>query len=90
MLPPAEDSRYPYRVEVALPPWVLEGDPALRHWLLPTAAPSAWRLPQALVKEPRQWLKDALAAHLSRINRNRAATHRPIRERVLRHRSEQQ
>ena len=46
--------------------------------------------PQEMVEEPRQWLKEALAAHLSRINRNRAATRPPIRARVLRHRSEQQ
>jgi hypothetical protein len=46
--------------------------------------------PQALVEEPRQWLKDALAAHLSRFNRDRAATRRLIREQVVRHRSDHQ
>jgi hypothetical protein len=90
VLPPAEDSLHPYRVEVALPPWVLDGDPALRHWLFPYGGAIRLEAPQALVEEPRQWLKEALAAHLSRINRNRAATRPPIRARVLRHRSEQQ
>jgi hypothetical protein len=46
--------------------------------------------PQEMVEEPRQWLKDALAAHLSRFNRDRAATRRLIREQVVRHRSDHQ
>ena len=62
VLPPAEDSRHPYRVEVALPPWVLDGDPALRHWLFSYGGAIRLEAPQALVEEPRQWLKDALAA----------------------------
>jgi hypothetical protein len=56
----------------------------------PAAAVAGRVAAVGVVEELRQWLKDALAVHLSRINRNRAATHRPIRERVLRHRSKQQ
>ncbi len=63
VLPPAEDSCQPYRVEVVLPPWVLNGDAALRHWLFPYGGAIRLEAPQALVEEPRQWLKDALAAH---------------------------
>ena len=62
MLPPAADPRHPYRVEVALPPWVLDGDPALRRWLFSYGGALRLEDPQGLVEEQSQWLKDALAA----------------------------
>ena len=62
MLPPAADPRHPYRVEVALPPWVLDGDPALRRWLFSYGGALRLEGPPALVQEQRQWLKEALAA----------------------------
>jgi hypothetical protein len=62
VLPPAEDPRNPYQVEVVLPPWLLDGDPALRRWLFSYG--SALRLEgyQGLVVEQHQWFKEALAA----------------------------
>jgi hypothetical protein len=62
VLPPAADPRHPYRVEVALPPWVLDGDPALRRWLFSYGGALRLEGPPALVQEQRQWLKEALAA----------------------------
>jgi hypothetical protein len=54
VLPPAEDSCQPYRVEVALPAWVLDGDPALRSWLFPYGGAIRLEGPQGLVEEPRR------------------------------------
>ena len=62
VLPPADDPRHPYPVEVALPPWVLSGDPELRRWLFSYGGAIRLEAPQALVEEHRQWLKGALAA----------------------------
>ena len=53
---------HPYRVEVALPPWVLDDDPALRRWLFSYGGALRLEGPQGLVEEQSQWLKDALAA----------------------------
>ena len=49
-------------MEVALPPWVLDGDPALRRWLFSYGGALRLEGPQGLVQEQRQWFKDALAA----------------------------
>ena len=62
MLPPAQDPRHPYRVEVALPRWVLDGDPALRRWLFSYGDALQLEGLQGLVQEQLQWFKDALAA----------------------------
>jgi predicted kinase len=62
VLPPAADPCHPYRVEVALPPWVLDGDPALRRWLFSYGGALRLEGPQGLVEEQRQWFKEALAA----------------------------
>ncbi len=62
VLPPAEDPRHPYPVEVALPPWVLAGDPELRRWLFSYGAAIRLEGPRALVEEHRRWLQDALKA----------------------------
>ena len=62
VLPLADDPRHPYRVEVALPPWVLAGDPALRRWLFSYGTAICLDGPQGLVEEHRRWLKQALAA----------------------------
>jgi len=45
-----------------LPPWVLDGDPALRRWLFSYGGALRLEGPPALVQEHRQWLKEALAA----------------------------
>ncbi len=48
---------HPYRVEVALPSWVLDDVPALRRWLL-TYEDAFWlEGPRALVEEQRQRLQ---------------------------------
>jgi len=44
-------------VEVALPPWVLDGDPALRRWLFSYGGALRLEGPQGLVEEQRHWLK---------------------------------
>jgi hypothetical protein len=62
VLPPAADPRHPYRVEVALPPWVLDGDPALRRWLFSYGGALRLEGPQGLVEEQGHWLKEAFAA----------------------------
>ncbi len=46
---------HPYRVEVALPLWVLDGVTALRRWLLSYAGALRLEGPRALVEEQRQW-----------------------------------
>ena len=46
---------HPYRVEVALPPWVLDGVPALRRWLFSYAGALCLDGPQSLVVVQRQW-----------------------------------
>jgi hypothetical protein len=46
---------HPYRVEVALPSWVLDGVPALRRWLLSYGRALRLEVPRALVEEQRQW-----------------------------------
>jgi predicted kinase len=61
-LPPAQDPRHPYRLEVALPPWVLADDPELRRWLFSYGAAIRLEAPRSLVQEQRRWLQDALAA----------------------------
>ncbi len=45
---------HPYRVEVALPPWVLDGVTALRRWLLSYGGALWLEGPRALVEEQRQ------------------------------------
>ncbi|MFN7896006.1 MAG: hypothetical protein ACK5Q6_07590 [Cyanobacteriota bacterium] len=60
MLPPAEDPRHPYRVEVVLPPWLQNGDPALRRWLFSYGGALRLEGPQGLVEEQHKWLKEAL------------------------------
>ena len=46
---------HPYRVEVALPTWVLDDVPALRRWLLTYGDALRLEGPRALVEEQRQW-----------------------------------
>ena len=48
---------HPYRVEVALPSWVLDGIAALRRWLLSYAGALRLEGPRALVEEQRQRLQ---------------------------------
>jgi hypothetical protein len=62
VLPPIKDPRHPYRVAVALPPWVLADDPELRRWLFSYGAAIRLEGPRALVEEQRRWLQEALAA----------------------------
>ena len=45
---------HPYRVEVALSPWVLDGAPALRRWLLSYGDALRLEGPRALVEEQGQ------------------------------------
>jgi len=45
---------HPYRVEVALLPWVLDGVTALRRWLLSYGGALWLEGPRALVEEQRQ------------------------------------
>jgi hypothetical protein len=45
---------HPYRVEVALPPWVFDGVPALRRWLFPNAGALWLEGPRALAEQQRQ------------------------------------
>ncbi len=45
---------HPYRVEVALSPWVLDGVPALRRWLLSYGGALRLEVPRALAEQQRQ------------------------------------
>jgi hypothetical protein len=45
---------YPFRAEVALPPWVLDGVPALRRWLFFYGGALLLEGPLALVVVQRQ------------------------------------
>jgi hypothetical protein len=62
VLPPAEDPRNPYQVEVVLPPWLLDGDPTLHRWLFSYGGALRLEGYQGLVEEQHQWFKEALAA----------------------------
>jgi len=46
---------HPYRMELALPPWVLDGVPALRRWLFSCGCSLRLEGLRALVVVQRQW-----------------------------------
>lgn len=69
-----DDPRYPYPVEVELPPWVLAGDPELRRWLFSYSPGIRLEAPPELVAEHKGWLTAALDVYLPRTREGAGVT----------------